>query len=57
MIVDESKDSLRPMFCELNILTRSDGSAMLTQGRFMVVLKWTIKLRFRFQVKPPSPRP
>lgn len=57
MIVDESKDSLRPMFCELNILTRSDGSAMLTQGRFMVVLKWTSKLRFRFQVKPPSPRP
>ncbi|KAL1385349.1 hypothetical protein pipiens_003304 [Culex pipiens pipiens] len=36
MIVDETKDSLRPMFCELNILTRSDGSAMLTQGETAV---------------------
>ena len=26
------ENRLRPMHCELNILTRSDGSAMLTQG-------------------------
>nr|XP_019558608.2 exosome complex component RRP46 [Aedes albopictus] len=30
-------NSLRPMHCELNLLTRSDGSAMLTQGETAVV--------------------
>lgn len=25
---------LRPMFCKLNAHTRSDGSAMVTQGKF-----------------------
>lgn len=27
--------SLRPLHCRLNAHTRSDGSAMLTQGNFM----------------------
>ncbi|XP_055586411.1 exosome complex component RRP46 [Uranotaenia lowii] len=32
MTASKDTPSLRPMHCELNILTRSDGSAMLTQG-------------------------
>lgn len=27
-----NEDILRPMHCELHALTRSDGSALLTQG-------------------------
>lgn len=26
--------NIRPMFCELNALTRADGSALLTQGKY-----------------------
>ncbi|XP_062539018.1 exosome complex component RRP46 [Armigeres subalbatus] len=37
MTVGKSENSLRPMHCELNLLTRSDGSAMLTQGATAVV--------------------
>lgn len=28
------EDILRPMHCELHALTRSDGSALLTQGLY-----------------------
>ncbi|XP_058834511.1 exosome complex component RRP46 [Topomyia yanbarensis] len=34
---DETKNALRPMYCELNVLTRSDGSALLTQGETAVI--------------------
>ncbi|XP_053681702.1 exosome complex component RRP46 [Sabethes cyaneus] len=37
METDAEQCSLRPMLCELNILTRSDGSALLTQGGTAVV--------------------
>ncbi|EAT41543.1 AAEL006819-PA [Aedes aegypti] len=37
MTASKSENSLRPMHCELNLLTRSDGSAMLTQGETAVV--------------------
>lgn len=38
MTADQAENSLRPMHCELNLLTRSDGSAMLTQGSTAVVV-------------------
>lgn len=28
----ETELSIRPMFCELNALTKADGSVLLTQG-------------------------
>ncbi|XP_055523482.1 exosome complex component RRP46 [Wyeomyia smithii] len=37
MEIDSEQSSLRPMLCELNILTRSDGSALLTQGETAVI--------------------
>ncbi|XP_069672682.1 exosome complex component RRP46 [Periplaneta americana] len=34
---DEEEQHLRPIHCELNVLTRPDGSAILTQGNTAVV--------------------
>lgn len=35
METDEAR-TLRPLSAELNILTRSDGSALVTQGNFKI---------------------
>ncbi|XP_023712969.1 exosome complex component RRP46 [Cryptotermes secundus] len=37
MQIESEEDCLRPMNCQLNVLSRSDGSAMFTQGDTAVV--------------------
>ncbi|XP_058445397.1 exosome complex component RRP46 [Malaya genurostris] len=37
MATEDEQSSLRPMYCELNVLTRSDGSALLTQGETAII--------------------
>ncbi|XP_055616065.1 exosome complex component RRP46 [Toxorhynchites rutilus septentrionalis] len=46
---ETTDNSLRPMLCELNILTRSDGSAMLTQGETAVVAAVNGPMEVRMQ--------
>lgn len=37
MEAETEEQRLRPMNCELNVLSRSDGSAILTQGSTIIL--------------------